>query len=69
MFYIKVTDFFLFKQQAVSINNLFPLENPSDCLGVEGKGGIFGQWDYLFLNKMNNLDFSPVMFTGTISQH
>lgn len=54
MFCIKVTDFaFLSKQQAVSINNPFPLENPLDCLGVEGKGGIFGGRDYLFLNKMD----------------
>lgn len=69
MFYIKVTDFLLFKQQAVSINNPSPLKNPLDHLGVEGKGGIFGQWDCLFLNKMDILDFSSVVFTGNISQH
>lgn len=69
MFYIKVTGFLLFKQQAVSINNPSPLKNPLDYLGVEGKRGIFGQWGCLFLNKMDILDFSSVVFTGNISQH
>lgn len=71
MFHIKVTDFsrFLSKRQAVSINNPFALENPLDRPGVEGKGGIFGKQDCLFLNKMDIWDMSSVVFTGTISQH